>query len=179
MMDMRSTISSMEQQVEEPQLTKLECVTPVVDHDKDIKLQLGTMLQSELDKCVPAVLTGQSMSSCQLSPQSDTASAAGCLNFSLYQVHPTPPSSDLDDCLHQVPSSYYSLSPPDLLSPPMSTSDPCMSPGDSMSPHGHSHHSNDMSPHGHSHPAHDMSNPACPWQSQSTSAFPSLTQLPP
>ena len=37
---------------------------------------------------------------------------------SMYQVHPapTPPSSDLEDCINNVPGSYYSLSPPDMAS---------------------------------------------------------------
>ena len=114
----------------EQELTKLECVTPV---QEDLRMQL-----SEFDQLRGGTnlytLTTPSMNteSCQLSPQSETS----CINFSMYQVHPapTPPSSDLEDCINNVPSSYYSLSPPDLLSPPMSTSDPCMSPGDSMSP---------------------------------------------
>ena len=69
------------------------------------------------------------MSSCQLSPQSESSS----LNFTIFPG-PTP-TSDLDNLPSS--SSYYSLSPPDLLSPPLSTtstSEPCLSPSSQSSP---------------------------------------------
>ena len=76
-----------------------------------------------------------SLSSCQLSPESE---------FSMFPAPPgqTPPSSDLEDCSTSTISSpsYYTLSPPDLLSPPLSTtstSEPCLSPSSQASPPHH------------------------------------------
>lgn len=85
-----------------------------------------------------------SLSSCQLSPDSE---------FSMFPPAPgqTPPASDLEDCTtstvssHNLPASsspsYYTLSPPDLLSPPLSTtstaSEPCLSPSSQASPPHH------------------------------------------
>ena len=122
-------------------LTKLECAkADNDDKEDDLRLQLNSMMESPTTPTLytltaPSVNTDTNLGTCQLSPQSDSSSTT-CLNISMYQLQPapTPPSSDMEDyTLHTVPTSYYSLSPPDLLSPPMSTSDPCMSPGDSMS----------------------------------------------
>ena len=92
---------------------------------------------------ISATTSEASLSSCQLSPDSE---------FSMFPApagHNTPPTSDLEDCTstissHNLPSSsssyspsYYTLSPPDLLSPPLSTtstSEPCLSPSSQASP---------------------------------------------
>ena len=96
---------------QEPQLTKLECVNP--HHDDSLRLlDLGS--GPELDTQLMA-------SSVQMSPASSSTDMA---------LYPGPRSlSDVSE-----PVSYvYTMSPPDLLSPPLSTSDPCLSPGSSLS----------------------------------------------
>ena len=76
-----------------------------------------------------------SLTSCQLSPQSESSS----LNFTIFPVT-TSPASDLDTLPSSSSSyspSYYTLSPPDLLSPPLSTtsiSEACLSPASQSSP---------------------------------------------
>ena len=83
------------------------------------------------------------LSSCQLSPRSDTSSflpfSSFCPSSMANSSLPTPPASDLE--MDQRPSSslspsYFSMSPPDLLSPPLSTtshhSDSCHSPFSSL-----------------------------------------------
>jgi len=107
----------------------------------------SSLLLSEAQFSLPSVLSSSqqetNLGSCQLSPRSESS----CINFSIFQpnssnVHlaPTPPASDLEEypSSHHRPSSsfspsYYSLSPPDLLSPPLSTtstSESCHSPSD-------------------------------------------------
>ena len=103
---------------QEPQLTKLECVHPhhhEVRNHHDHHDDLCSILDSDpqLSSMTPH------LSSVQMSP-------AGSTDMALY---PRGPLSDVTD-----PVSYYTMSPPDLLSPPLSTSDPCLSPGSSLSP---------------------------------------------
>ena len=97
---------------QEPQLTKLECVNP--HHDDSLRLlDLGS--GPELDTQLMA-------SSVQMSPASSST------DMVLY-----PGRGPLSDV-----SYVYTMSPPDLLSPPLSTSDPCLSPGSSLSGPAHS-----------------------------------------
>ena len=103
---------------QEPQLTKLECVHPrhheVRNHPHHHPDDLCSILDSDpqLSSMTPH------LSSVQMSP-------AGSTDMALYPRG----SLDVTD-----PVSYYTMSPPDLLSPPLSTSDPCLSPGSSLSP---------------------------------------------
>ena len=82
-------------------------------------------------------------SSCQLSPRSDSSSflpfPSFCPSNLLHSTLPTPPASDPEPDPRPSSSlspSYFSMSPPDLLSPPLSTtshhSDSCSSPASSL-----------------------------------------------
>ena len=124
----------------------IESQSSLSDFDR-ITAKSSSLLLSEAQFNLPSVLSSpqqeSNLGSCQLSPRSESS----CINFSLFQatsgnVHlaPTPPASDLEEypSSHHRPSSsfspsYYSLSPPDLLSPPLSTtsaSESCHSPSD-------------------------------------------------
>ena len=124
----------------------IESQSSISDFDR-ITSKSSSLLLSEAQFNLPSVLSSSqqetNLGSCQLSPRSESS----CMNFSIFQpnssnVHlaPTPPASDLEEypaSQHRPSSSfspsYYSLSPPDLLSPPLSTtsaSESCHSPSD-------------------------------------------------
>ena len=109
----------MDMEPQEPQLTKLECVHPrhheVRNHPHHHPDDLMTSI---LDSDPQLSSMTPHLSSVQMSP-------AGSTDMALYPRG----SLDVTD-----PVSYYTMSPPDLLSPPLSTSDPCLSPGSSLSP---------------------------------------------
>ena len=109
---------------ESSEVVKVENVE--AEDDTDLVRSIMDGRESEREEMETLYTT---LTSVTPAPGDDTASV-----FSLYQLRPAPTPDP--DPGYSSPSShthYYSLSPPDLLSPPLSTSDPCMSPGDSMS----------------------------------------------
>ena len=137
-LDTVDTVDTVDTTDTEPQLTRLECVNPHEELSKvaDLRLPLRPtdLVCSLLDSGVQEF--SSNLSSVQLSPAGSDSPHPLQPPSSLTGPAPTPPSSDLEDFPVSIPASvsYYSLSPPDLLSPPLSTSDPCLSPGASLSP---------------------------------------------
>ena len=89
----------------------------------------------------PPLPPAPTLPSCQLSPRSDSSSflPSFCPSNLLHSTLPTPPASDPEPDPRPSSSlspSYFSMSPPDLLSPPLSTtshhSDSCSSPASSL-----------------------------------------------
>ena len=92
----------------------------------------------------PPLPPAPTLPSCQLSPRSDSSSflPSFCPSNLLHSTLPTPPASDPEPDPRPSSSlspSYFSMSPPDLLSPPLSTtshhSDSCSSPASSLPLH--------------------------------------------
>ena len=133
----RAEAANIKMEEEAVSLTRLECAAPHEDtgpgqEEGCWRALLGHTAEAapEFSQLPSSEAAAGLSSSCQMSPVSDSLSSSGSgscsLHFSLYQ---TPPSSDLDDYPAPAPPPYYPL-----LSPPLSSSDPCLSPGDSMSP---------------------------------------------
>ena len=141
-----SQANTVEMQPPELVCSLIESQTALSDFDR-LASKSSSLLLSEAQFNLPSMLSSSqqetNLGSCQLSPRSESS----CINFSIFQsnsnsVHlaPTPPASDLEEyssSQHRPSSSfspsYYSLSPPDLLSPPLSTtsaSESCHSPAD-------------------------------------------------
>ena len=123
--------------------------SPQVAHQMDMegRVMMDTNCEDELcsspEGFPPLPQAAPSLPSCQLSPRSDSSSflpfPSFCQSNLLHSSLPTPPASDPEPEPRPSSSlspSYFSMSPPDLLSPPLSTtshhSDSCSSPASSL-----------------------------------------------
>ena len=115
-------------------------------HEMESSLLMETSCEDELcsnPDGFPPLPPAPTLPSCQLSPRSDSSSflpfPSFCPSNLLHSTLPTPPASDPEPDARPSSSlspSYFSMSPPDLLSPPLSTtshhSDSCSSPASSL-----------------------------------------------